>query len=384
MNALSELCSNRWIIKEKDKDKYYQIKDSIGAWKEFIRDKLGYRLIDNSYVLKLEKLPGEPQPWMGITEFQSREEYVFFCLVLMFLEDKEKEESFVLSQLTEYLQANYPEGQLEWTVFENRRRLIRVMKYAMKQGLILNNDGNEENFASELETEVLYENTGVSKYFMRSFTQDISAFTKPEDFFQSDWMEMNEDRGIIRRQRVYRKLLLSPGVYREMDKDEDFAYIKNFRSSLENDLETVFDGSLHVHRTCAFFLFDEMETAGRIFPGNNNLSDAILLVFHMLQQGIKNKRYVLKNDETIVLSKNEFEDLLIRCKQTYGCGFAKKYREEMSEEAFATVVNENMLELGMIRIDSITEDVTVMPIAGKICGMYSKEFLEKEKIDVSQ
>ena len=85
-----------------------------------------------------------------------------------------------------------------------------------------------------------------------------------------------------------------------------------------------------------------------------------------------------------MLSKNEFEDLLIRCKQTYGCGFAKKYREEMSEEAFATVVNENMLELGMIRIDSITEDVTVMPIAGKICGMYSKEFLEKEKIDVSQ
>lgn len=384
MNALSELCSKRWIIKEKDKEKYYQIKDTIGMWQELIRDKLGYRLIDNSYVLKLEKLPGEAQPWMGITEFQSKEEYVLFCLVLMFLEDKEKEEAFVLSQLTEYLQANYPEGQLEWTVFENRRKLIRVMKYAMKQGLILNNDGNEDDFASALETEVLYENTGISKYFARSFTQDISEFTKPEDFFQSDWMEMNEDRGIIRRQRVYRKLLLSPGVYREQDKDEDFAYIKSFRSSLEHDLEAILDGSLHVHRTSAFFILDEMENAGCSFPGNNNLSDAILLVFSMLQQEIKVGNYMVKNNETIVLSQDEFNRLLIRCKQTYGSGFAKKYREEMSEEAFAAFIKESMLEYGMIQVDPITEDVTVMPIAGKICGMYSKEFLEKEKIDVNQ
>ena len=279
---------------------------------------------------------------MGITEFQSKEEYVLFCLVLMFLEDKEKEEAFVLSQLTEYLQANYPEGQLEWTVFENRRKLIRVMKYAMKQGLILNNDGNEDDFASALETEVLYENTGISKYFARSFTQDISEFTKPEDFFQSDWMEMNEDRGIIRRQRVYRKLLLSPGVYREQDKDEDFAYIKSFRSSLEHDLEAILDGSLHVHRTSAFFILDEMENAGRSFPGNNNLSDAILLVFSMLQQEIKVGNYMVKNNETIVLSQDEFNRLLIRCKQTYGSGFAKKYREEMSEEAFAAFIKESM------------------------------------------
>ena len=93
---------------------------------------------------------------------------------------------------------------------------------------------------------------------------------------------------------------------------------------------------------------------------------------------------MVKNNETIVLSQDEFNRLLIRCKQTYGSGFAKKYREEMSEEAFAAFIKESMLEYGMIQVDPIAEDVTVMPIAGKICGMYSKEFLEKEKIDVNQ
>ncbi|MDE6312115.1 MAG: TIGR02678 family protein [Lachnospiraceae bacterium] len=57
-------------------------------------------------------------------------------------------------------------------------------------------------------------------------------------FFQSDWLDMNEERGRIRRQRVYRKLLLSLGVYREKDMDEDFAYIKNYRSAIENDMES--------------------------------------------------------------------------------------------------------------------------------------------------
>ena len=43
------------------------------------------------------------------------------------------------------------------------------------------NDGSEENFARDDTSEVLYENTGVSRYFMKNFTQDIMGYTTPED-----------------------------------------------------------------------------------------------------------------------------------------------------------------------------------------------------------
>lgn len=384
MNVLEELMNQRWISKRKEREKYYRIKDEVGNLKEFIREKLGYRLIENGMLIKLEKIPGEALPWMGIDEFSNQKEYAFFCLILMFLEDKEVEEQFVLSQLTEYIAAQYPGEGIEWTVYENRRKLIRVMKYAMKQGMFLNNDGSEENFAVELETEALYENTGLSKYFTRNFTRDISEYTKVEDFFQSEWMDMDEDRGLVRKQRVYRKLLLTPGVYKEKEKDEDFAYIKNYRSSIEHDLESVMDCTLQVHKTSAYVLIGENGNLGKVFPGNNSVSDAILLLFCMIQQKVSGGTLKLNVDETVLLSEPEMRELLVECKRRFGAGFAKKYREDLSEHEFATIIIRELEQLDMIRIDDVTKDVVIMPIAGKISGMYPEAYLEKENIDVSE
>lgn len=55
---------------------------------------------------------------------------------------------------------------------------------------------------------MLYENTGASRYFMKSFSKDIMEYTKPEDFQESDWFEVDEDRGFARRHRVYKRLIL--------------------------------------------------------------------------------------------------------------------------------------------------------------------------------
>lgn len=384
MNVLEELMNQRWISKRKEREKYYRVKDEVGNIKEFIREKLGYRLIDNGMLLKLEKIPGEALPWMGIDEFSDKKEYAFFCLILMFLEDKEVEEQFVLSQLTEYIAAQYPGEGIEWTVYDNRRKLIRVMKYAMKQGMFLNNDGSEEDFAVELETEALYENTGLSKYFTRNFTRDISEYTKVEDFFQSEWMDMDEDRGLVRRQRVYRKLLLTPGVYKEKEKDEDFAYIKNYRSSIEHDLESVLDCTLQVHKTSAYVLIGENGNLGKVFPGNNSISDAILLLFYMIQRKVKEGQLTLGVDESILLSELEMKELIIECKKKFGAGFAKKYREDISEQEFANVILNELEQLDMVRRDDVTKDVVIMPIAGKISGIYPQAYLEKENIDVSK
>lgn len=375
--------NHRYIIKTKEREKYYRIKDELGDVKEFITEKLGYRIISNGMLIKLEKLPGEAQSWMGMDDFGSEMEYVIFCLILMFLEDKETEEQFVLSQLTEYIKAQYPGGSIEWTVYEHRRKLIRVIKFCMQQDLFYSNDGSEEGFATNLETEALYENTGVSKYFTRNFTQDISSFGKIEDFFQSDWMDMDEDRGIIRRQRVYRKLLLSLGVYKDKEQDEDFNYIKHYRGVIESDLEKFIDCQLQVHKSSAYLLLGEEGNLGKLFPGNNSISDAILLFLSEIQKRVKEKSLTVNLNETILMSEVECLQLMKICKEKYNAGFAKKYRE-MSEEEFAKVIMVEMEHYGMIMRDDITRDITIMPIAGKICGSYPEEFLEKEIKDAGK
>ena len=181
MRALEILLERRWILKSREKELYYQIKDELGTVKKFLMEKLGYQVIVNPYLVKVEKMPATPENWMGIQEFTRKIEYVFFCMILMFLEEKEAEEQFVLSELTEYIQGQYREEQIDWTVYQYRRHLIKVIKYCVNCGILNLNDGSEENFAREDTSEVLYENTGVSRYFMKNFTQDIMGYTTPED-----------------------------------------------------------------------------------------------------------------------------------------------------------------------------------------------------------
>ena len=178
MSVLETVLSKRWILKSKEKELYYKVKDEIGSVKRFLNEKLGYQVIVNPYLIKVEKTPSKAEPWMGILEFSETIEYIFLCLILMFLEDKEVEEQFVLSQLTEYIQSSYTEETVDWTLYRYRRHLIKVIKYCIKCGVIKVNDGDEEGFAKDNNSEVLYENTGASRYFMKNFTHDIILFVK--------------------------------------------------------------------------------------------------------------------------------------------------------------------------------------------------------------
>lgn len=377
MNALEILLGRRWILKSRDRELYYQVKDQLGAVKRFLTEKLGYQVIVNPYLIKAEKMPAKPENWMGILEFHHKIEYVFFCIVLMFLEEKEAEEQFVLSELTEYIQSQYREEQVDWTIYSFRRHLIKVLKYCVSCGILNVDDGSEESFARDDSSEVLYENTGVSRYFMKNFTQDIMGFSSPEDFQKEEWIDVDEDRGIVRRQRVYRRLLMTMGMYRDPETEEDFAYVKNFRNMIQGELSEFLDCELHVHRSGAFLILGEDCRMGRCFPEENTLSDIVLLVNSLIGEKICEGKIVPGAEEQIVLPREAFLGILEECRERYSRGFIKTYRE-MTTKEFCQEVLSYMKELSLI--EERRGDIWVSGAAGKITGQYPKDFLEELKI----
>lgn len=377
MNALEILLGRRWILKSRDRELYYQVKDQLGAVKRFLTEKLGYQVIVNPYLIKAEKMPAKPENWMGILEFHHKIEYVFFCIVLMFLEEKEAEEQFVLSELTEYIQGQYREEQVDWTVYSFRRHLIKVLKYCVSCGILNVDDGNEESFARDDSSEVLYENTGVSRYFMKNFTQDIMGFSSPEDFQKEEWIGVDEDRGIVRRQRVYRRLLMTMGMYRDPETEEDFAYVKNFRNMIQGELSEFLDCELHVHRSGAFLILGEDCRMGRCFPEENTLSDIVLLVNSLIGEKIQEGKIVPGAEEQIDLPREAFLGILEECRERYSRGFIKTYRE-MTTKEFCQEVLSYMKELSLI--EERRGDIWVSGAAGKIAGQYPKDFLEELNI----
>lgn len=309
----------------------------------------------------------------GILEFKEPIEYVFFCLVLMFLEDKEAEEQFVLSELTEYVQSQYQEEQIDWTVYRYRRHMIKVMKYCVAVGILNVDDGSEEGFVKDDTSEVLYENTGASRYFMKNFTQDIMGYTSAKEFEKEEWIDVNEDRGIVRRQRVYRKLLMSMGMYKDAESEEDFAYLRNYRNMIQGDLAELFDCELHVHSSSAFLVLGEECRLGRCFPEGNTLSDVVLLTNQLIQKRVTEGRITVPLDEQICIPKEVFRAIVEECKEKFGEGFNKTYRE-MTFAEFYREVERYMEELMLIEIRA--DHVKIRPAAGKIYGKYPEDFLK--------
>ena len=371
MKALEVLLSKRWILKSRDRELYYSVRDELPKFKSFLIEKLGFQVVVNSYLIKLEKIPAVAENWMGIKEFSDKMEYVIFMTVLMFLEEKDMGEQFVLSELTEYIQTAVEVESIDWTVYRSRKYLVKVMKYLVSEGILEINDGSEEDFQKDGISEVLYENTGVSRNFVKNFTRDISNFKGMADFYDGDFIDTNEDRGIVRRQRVYRKLLLSAGLYRNENTEEDFNYIRNFRGIIANDFEGLFDCNLHIHKSSAYLVINEGSRLGRAFPEESTLSDIVLLVNDLILNRIGENKLTPAVDESIILSLENFNELIEEAKRLYGNGFAKTYRD-MTTKEICSVVTEYMMELGFI--EYLGNDVKINPIVGKVAGRYPKDF----------
>jgi len=374
MKELEILLENFWVIKEKNVDLYHEIKDASPKFKEFIEDKLGYRLLINPYLIKLEKLPGKCEAWMGIKEFDSQLEYGMFCLVLAFLEERGLSDQFVLSQVTEYLQSAWPgREKLDWTLFRHRRSLVKVMRYSSDMFLLNVDDGDDSMFMDASDAEVLYESTGLSRYFVRNFTANIMNCTNRKDIEEGEWLETDRDRGRVRRNRVYRRLTMSPAVYNEGGDDADYAYIKNFRNLLQKDFEGMLGAALHVHKNGAFMVLESFSRYKDVFPANSTISDIVLQVNAEIVQRVNSGQLYRREDDIIIVSRSEFESLIEKCRGKYLHGWSKEYRE-MSVDGLCNSVISFMEDFSMIEAVSGGREIHILPLCGKITGSYPESF----------
>lgn len=378
MKELEILLEKFWIIKDEDKDLYYSVKDAAPAFKDFFEEKLGYKLIINPYMIKLEKLPGKAEAWMGIQEFDEQLDYAFFCLLLMFLEDRGSGEQFVLSEIIEYIQATFPgDEKVDWTLFRQRKAMVKVLKFAAEIGIIKINDGDDTGFMNSVETEVLYESTGLSRYFMRNFTGNVLNYVSLEDIENGEWLDLDRDRGRIRRNRVYRRLVMSPAVYAESADDPDYLYIKNFRSMLQRDLEAMLESQLHIHKNGALVVLNADKNFKHVFPDNKTVSDIVLQVNSQIKKMLDSGLLEKPENDIITVSLLKFERIIEDCREQFSHGWSKEYREMASTRLYEEVIA-YMKSFSMLEVNGEDREVRIMPLVGKINGSYPPEFAANE------
>lgn len=372
MNEFRTLLENFWICKDADKETYYRVKRDIPGFQKFIREQLGWKLIHTENLLKLEKRPAHAEAFMGIGEFTEIRDYCILCVVLMYLEDKEEQEQFLLSELIDYVEVQLkPYMEMDWTSFTQRKSLVRVLQYMEGLQMLRVYEGRSEAFGAEAGQEVLYENTGYSKYFATSFATDISGYSSWEDFEKTDFEEFEENRGTLRVNRVYRQLAVCPSMYWEGNEDADGAYLKNQRQWVAKYMGENLGGNLDVYKNTACFTLDSGDCFGAVHPKDAMLPEIVLLLCAEIRKDISEGKLSPGENGCIGTDTVSMEEKILSCRREWKDGWSKEYRE-MEEERLVEAVLEYMESWLMIRRDG--EKITVFPSAARTAGVYPEDF----------
>lgn len=274
----------------------------------------------------------------------------------------------------------YPgEFALDWTNYNHRRSLVRVVKQLEKLSILAVVEGEVERFAMNEEQEVLYETTVYARYFMRSYPDDLFAYDSLNAILESEWERHTADK---RRKRVYRKLLTSPVVYREGEDDPDFAYIRNFRNRLRDDLESHTPFRMEIFKNAALLVAEERTQDLTLFPDQKAIMDVALHVAAYIREN--GTHYPPDEFGRIRLTRVTFEHIVKDVHAIYGKGWSKAYREKTP---ISGITNEliNLLE-GWEMLDKapLTDAYIIKPLFGRIYGRYPDDFLEREELPYEQ
>ena len=379
MTTFEKLLENYWFVKDMNQESYNLVKqDLTDEIQDFIKNKLGYKLIVNPYLIKMEKIPGKPQEFMGIQEFDTKLEYVFLCLILIYLEERTRGEQFILSGLIDYIQnlvaeVDINDIKIDFTIYSQRKSMVKVLKFIKEMGFIKLYDGDENKFAENIENDVLYEVTGISKYFMRNFSSNITDCNLYTDIYEKEQLGLEQDKGKERRQRVYRRLFTENVVYKENENDQDYNYIRNYRNAINQDVDKMLESTLEVHKNGAYILLVENKNFKHTFPTNNGISDVILFVNRVIKEKINSNEYQKNINDLVIISEIQLTKLVREVKTRFSKGFSKEYRE-MQEDKLTLDIVDYMKQFDMIRENKDTKEYIIMPIISKIIGKYPKDF----------
>ena len=378
MNAISLLLDNYWIIRDLNKEDYYQIKNEINdkETKRFIQEMLGWKLIHTENLIKLEKIPANAKAFMGIEEFLETRDYCLLCAVLMFLEDKEENNQFLLSDLIRYVEAIISEYmEVDWTSFAQRKSLVRVLQFVENKGMLKVYEGDSSNYSKEMASEVLYENTGLSRYFATNFPIDISNLETWADFEKKQMEELDDKHGQLRINRVFRNLVTCPSLHFIDPNDSDFLYLKNKRAFINTSIEKNMNGTLELSKNNVAIIFVDTNPIGDYHPKNSMLSEIVLLINHEIYKMSKDKkRLIINQDDTITIANHKFDEILLKLKKQYHNLFSKEYRE-MTNDKYLLLVKDYMQKWLLIKEEN--EQIIIYPSIALTSGKYPDYMEEK-------
>lgn len=379
--GMNLLLNNFWITKDQNREDYYYLKSRSSKLKEFITKNLGSKLIIHDRFIKLEKIPARASSTVGIPNFQDPLDYVLLMLMLLYLEDKARGERFVISSITEYLKNTAITLEFnhipDWTLTSARRSLLRVLDYLTSIHVLILNDRDKRSFEDTEEADALYEVTGLSNYVLPTFYQNIDELNTPDDFLKQEWLGQSEEKGDVRRFKVYRHLLYTPATPRYYWTLAEEDYFKKIHNAIKKEINDNLGLEVEITKNLALVYAGETITEKNYFPNTKKLSDIVLMVNKEVVEYAENNHLEFDEKECFRIPKKEFITILENIRERKRMYFSKEYLD-LGLSKYVTNVVEYMKAFTFLQEEE--ECFTFFPTVYRFIG----KTIEKKETNVEQ
>jgi uncharacterized protein (TIGR02678 family) len=353
--CLSGLMENRVISSQRDPELFRMIKRNMRKLQEICLSDLGNQLLINSDFFKLEKIPEHPEKYMGIENFNSPEDYVMFCYSMAYIEEAGPETPFLLPNLTEALQRTMQYSP-DWTSYESRKRLVRVLQQMVSFSIIKVLDGDFLDFDSDENEEALFVVTNYSRYFLRMFPENLQSIDSGEQL-QNDFPEKSNHIQVIQR------LFFSPGICRTEKTKELFRYMRGQEGYLIDYFEKYSYYDFELSKNLAILTTENRRQGLKYIPDGSSGGDLLMII----GSSLRNKQFDPNDYGEIHMSQSQWQSIVSEAILDNRELLSKVYRER-STSSIAKDLLKQTNQYGMTKLDG--DSIVITPIFSRINGQF--------------
>lgn len=382
------LMNRPWITKQSDGEMYALARDHYETLRDWFHEQTGWSLMMTRHFVKLEKIPGQFQSWMAFRGFRDARDYGLFTYGLWYLEGLGEKEQFLLSEMVETIREHLlgMDVSMEWTLYEHRLSMSRALRKLRELGVLVAVEGDETEWArAGGETNVLYEASPLARYVLRRFARDLMSYQTMDDLIRPDdlqtaqtaqtqyqqpqaghtqprqpqqsqvghthYQQPQVGQGgeadpsgqqsdaisgsvVARRHQVIRRLLEEPVVYDWQWTEDERRYVQTQRGSLMDRIGQATGLEGRRFREGLVFVWTDLSSEMEMFPTQAAISDLVMLLAGELRRALNQDRtrYDRDDQQNLMLTRSEFEALLIRLRTRYGEYWSKEHREKTSRQ----------------------------------------------------
>ncbi|WP_243300393.1 TIGR02678 family protein [Bacillus litorisediminis] len=373
--GITALLENFWIQKKDKPDDYMVIKKHKKTIQKYFIDNFGYQLFSGIDLFKLEKVPYQSETWMGIQDFKEPMDYSIFVAILAFLEDKAKDDLFLINTLSEYVKNLFNnELEVKWEIHKHRLSFYRAMKHAQTMDLVEVLEGEIEKYKSDEKEEILYRPTMISKYYMRFFSKPIHEFQNMDEILADRWKIPGVDpTPRMNLQSLHRRLFFSPVVYKNELTEEERRYLNYQSYRLAENIPEYTYFELEIYRNELLLISKERNITGEQHPNQKTISDIVLQFSAFLKEKLKELPEEEFPDFEYIVGRREFVEWFEELQEELSHGWSKEFKNTHSADVTSKVL-EYLEEWKFAHNDFQTHSVVLYPPLVRIGGEFPREY----------